>query len=520
MKTLWRATFAVAMVLCVVAQELQAQDLTLPDLERNGVLQEQGLTLQDLRRSGSGIFLDAVNAYIYGYPLLMFGVTGRTATTVMNPGDRLGGAPLNQFGKEPRLPDYTFTAVVLPSTTTLYTSAFLNLKAEPVILHIPNMEGRFFIMQMLDAWTEVSPRSPSPRLQSQPGDYALVGPDFIGTPAGSFQDVIRMPTNSMWIIGRIYTYGTQADVDDVKANIYPGLTLTPLSKYINPPYIAPADLPLEPMVDFITPPLSQVAGMDACAFFGAMGAMMQYNYPIAGQDDAILPKLSAIGFARQDQSPAYKPYDCTMQKDKLLALQLAVAAARGFLSLAPTPPPTNTFWTMVTSGVGTYGSDYLLRAEVAQRALGANNPQDAVYGYTQMDGQGRNLDGTKSYTIHFGPPGTSEGIPPIHEGGFWSLTIYDAQGKLVKNQDAINNGVNWNAIGGMMVQGHTACLNADGSLDLYLQPTAPPQGTIQFCNWLPLPNTTAPFIAFLRMYWPTETILNKEWLPPGIVRTN
>jgi hypothetical protein len=475
-------------------------------------------TLEDLKGTEPGTFANGVDAYIYGYPMLMFGVTGRTATTTPNDHTRLGAAPLNVFGKEPELPDYTFQAVVLPSTTTLYASSFLNLQAEPVILHIPDMQGRFFIMQMLDAWTEVSPQSPSPRLNSQPGDYALVGPDFTGTLPSGFEAVIRIPTNSMWIIGRIYTTGTDADVDDVKTNIYPGLTLTPLSlweQHIG--YQLPDPLPLEPMVDFLTPPLSQVAAMNACAFYGAMSAMMQYNYPISVQDDAIVEKLTAIGFEKQEDSPAYKPYNCTPDNSQLPTLQLAVAAARELLSKAPTPLPTKTFWTMATSGVGQYGNNYLLRAQVAQRALGANNPQDAVYGYTQKDGRNRWLDGTQNYQIHFAPPGNNEGIPPVN--GFWSITIYDKAGKLVKNQDAIDHNVLYNAIGGKMVQGHSACFNSDGSLDLYLQPTAPSGGT-PFCNWLPTTGNNEPFIVFLRMYWPSDVILNGNWIPPRIVRTN
>jgi hypothetical protein len=424
------------------------------------------------------------------------------------------------FGKESRLPDYTFTAVVLPSTTTLYASAFLNLQAEPIVLHIPNMEGRFFIMQMLDAWTEVSLQSPGPRQSSKPGDYLLVGPDYTGTPPSGFQAVIKIPTNSMWIIGRIYTTGTDADVEDIKNNIYPSLTLRPLSYWQkNIPYVLPDPLPLEPMVDFITPPLNQVAGMDACAFFGGMGAMMQYNYPIPVQDDAIVQTLKSLGFTQPKDSPAFNPYDCTTDAPNLRAMQLGVAAARNFLMRAPTPLPTKTFWTMATTGVGEYQGNYLLRAEVAQQALGANNPQDAVYGYTQLDGRGNKLDGTQKYVIHFGPPGTNQGIPPIHDGGFWSLTIYNHDGTLVANQDAINKGITYNAIGGMMVQGHSACFNSDNSLDLYLQPTAP-AGGIPLCNWLPLPGTTPSFIAFLRMYWPTDTILNKDWIPPRIMKVN
>jgi hypothetical protein len=470
-----------------------------------------GQTLEELERRSPGPFVDGVEAYIYGYPLLMFGVTGRTATTVPDDHTRLGSAPLNQFGKEMVLPNSSFTAVVLPSTTTLYASSFLNLKTEPVILHIPSID-RFFVLQMLDGWTDVSPMSPSSRLSSKEGDYALVGPDFTGNIPDTVQTVIKMPTNSMWIIGRFYTTGTQSDIDDVINNIYPGLTLTPLSKYINPPYNRPEDLPLEPMVDFITPPLRQVAGMDACAFFGNMAAMMQYNRPIPGQDDAIVPKLKAIGLDMVDTNGVPQPFDCTQYPGRLPTLQLAVAAARALLmSGTGTPPPTKTGWT-VALDVGTYDDHYLLRAEVARQALGANNPKDAVYGYTETDGTGANLNGTKNYKIHFDPPGNAEGIPPVN--GFWSLTIYDKDGKLVKNDN-----VSYNAIGGNMVQAHSACFNMDGSLDLYLQPNPPPSGTAR-CNWLATPDTTDQYIAFLRMYWPKDAILNKDWVPPPIVKTN
>ena len=101
--------------------------------------------------------------------------------------------------------------------------------------------------------------------------------------------------------------------------------------------------------------------------------------------------------------------------------------------------------------------------------------------------------------------------------GFWSLTIYDHFGKLVPN----NYGITYNAIGGAMVQGHSACFNPDGSLDLYLQST-PPAAGIPYCNWLPTPTDAAgnPYIAFLRMYWPKEAILQKDWTPPPIVTNN
>jgi hypothetical protein len=475
-------------------------------------------TLDDLQRGQPLIFADAVQAYIYGYPLMMFGMTTRIGTTVSNPNDRLGGAPLNQFGKEPQLPDATFTAVVLPSTTTLYASSFLNLQQEPMILRIPDMQGRFWLMQMLDGWTEVSTKSPGTRQGSKPGEYALVGPDYTGGPIQGVQDVIRMPTNLMWIIGRIYTTGPK-DVPNVVSNIYPGLQLVPLSQRSNTNYQAPANLPLQPLADLITPPVNQVAGMDACAFFGGFEAMLRYNLPIPGQDDPIVEKLHRLGLDTIDPNTnMLTAFDCTSMANagQLATLQQAVVVARTFLQKAPTPPPTKTFWFMQTSVIGEFKDNYLLRAVVAEQALGANNPQDAVYGYTQKDGRGRNLNGNNNYKIHFGVPGTDGGIPPVttgSPGGFWSVTIYDSNGKLVPSPDP---NVNYNAIGGMKVQDHTGCFNSDNSIDLYLQPD-PPAGGVAYCNWLPTPKSNDPYIVFLRMYWPTDTILNGGWIPPRIM---
>jgi hypothetical protein len=491
MKTLWKAIYAVALTLAVAITGIRGY----------------GQTIQDIELSGSGTFADGVQAYIYGYPLLMFGVTGRTATTVQDTMTRLGAAPLNQFGKEQNLPNSTFTSVVLPSTTTLYASAFINLQTEPVILHIPSINNRFFLLQMLDAWTNVSTQSPGSRLNSEEGNYALVGPDWKKELPSTINHVIKMPTNSMWIIGRIYTNGTDSDIQEIKDTIYPGLTLTPLSGFISGNYVAPADLPLQPMVDFITTPLDQAAGMDACAFFGNMASMMRYNPSIPEQDDAILPKLAGLGLQ------AGSNFDCTqLNRAKLATLQLSVATAKILLNRAPTPPPTSTQWTL-SLGVGTYGNNYLLRAEVAKDALGANNPIDAVYGYTQNGARGGLLNGSRNYKIHFNPPHKNEGIPPVNPSGFWSLTIYNSDGTLVRNKV-----LSYNAIGVPFVQQHQACFNADGSLDLYLQSTPPPSGT-PYCNWLETP-PDAGFIAFLRMYWPDQIILDKQWIPPAIERNN
>jgi hypothetical protein len=464
-------------------------------------------------------FTDAIDAYIYGYPLMMIGITERLATTT--PGTQLnaGRAPLNQFTKSTQLPDGTYKDVVLPSTTTLYASAFLNLTAEPVILHLPAID-RFYLMQMLDAWTNVTTKSPGTRQGSQEGDYAIVGPGWNGElPAGvPIQNVIPMPTNTAWIIGRIFTSGTQADLDHLKYDIIPYLTLTPASAYGKniPP---PDNLPIDPSIDTSTTPLHQVDNMNACTYFGTMAAMLKTNPPLLPQDQRTIQRLAKIKIVPGD------PFDCAnLDSNVKAALELGVQVARTRLDNSQgTLQPTTTNWLMPLN-VGEYGRRYLLRAVVANKALGANLPEDAVYGYATNDGNGNPLKGTNRYTVHFAA-GTNRHIagevPPVNINSFWSVTIYRADGRLVDKPGVTYNAIGVGPQGVATIQNHTACFNSDGSLDLYLQADQP-SNAAQVCNWIPIPDDEQlaadkpDFIVFLRMYWPDNAVLRGRWIPPAV----
>ncbi len=152
-----------------------------------------------------------------------------------------------------------------------------------------------------------------------------------------------------------------------------------------------------------------------------------------------------------------------------------------------------------------------------------------MYGYGAYDSRGIDaanlLDGANRYVVHFSPETNLHRIgeiPPVNPDGFWSVTLYDANGFLVNNVNMAPN-ASYNAIGIPFVQNHKACLNADKSLDLYIQ-SDPPSDPKQFCNWLetPLPDgsnaTTSKFILFLRAYWPDQAVLNGRWNPPPIVK--
>ncbi len=218
------------------------------------------------------------------------------------------------------------------------------------------------------------------------------------------------------------------------------------------------------------------------------------------------------GFASIGLIPG-KPFDCsTLDATTRVALQLAVRVTRTLLPDAPQPSPTKTNWALPLN-VGTYGTKYVLRAIIANKALGANRPEDAVYGATTADKQGNMLSGAYKYTLRFKPPTAQMKrgeLPPVNTQGFWSVTLYNTP-----KENLYNNEIGINALGIPMVQNHAACLNPDKSLTLYIQHDAPPDPTsIEYCNWLPAPTGT--YLLFLRMYYPDQAALDGTWIPPAV----
>jgi hypothetical protein len=153
---------------------------------------------------------------------------------------------------------------------------------------------------------------------------------------------------------------------------------------------------------------------------------------------------------------------------------------------------------MNTDTMGAYGNYYLKRAMVAQIGLGANLPEDAIYPLNLCDDAGKPLDGAHKYAMHFAKGAT----PPVD--GFWSITLYDADGFQVANE------MNRFALSSWM----PFATNADGSLDLYFQSESPGPGKEN--NWLPAP--PGAFNLTMRVYGPKKAALTGEWNPPPVAK--
>jgi len=355
-------------------------------------------------------------------------------------------------------------------------------------LSVPNTHGRYYLMPVIDAWTNVV-GSPGKRTTgTEAGNFAIVGPNWQGTLPGGVKEV-KSPTNTAIVAGRTQANGP-ADYAVVNA-IQKQYKLTPLSS-LGKPYNQPEGV-VDPQVDVKTPPVDQVSRMSAQVFFKRLATLMKSNPPPAA-DAPVLEKLAKIGIVPGEDFDMTK-LDPEVARGLEGAVQTAVAKLQA--ASKETGKPVNG-WNVPPMNVANFGTDYGLRAVVALVGLGANIAQDAVYPSAFVDNEGKLLDGANRYVLHF----DKGDMPPAK--AFWSVTMYNAQSFFVANP--INR---YNIAGWMPLK-----YNPDGSLDIYIQHDSP--GKDKESNWLPA--AQGEFNMSMRIYWPTESMLDGSWKPPGIQR--
>ena len=428
-----------------------------------------------------------VDAYLYFYPLVSMDLT-RTVGTNVEAGKIPGFGPPNAFHSFTAYPTADFKAVVRTNFDTLYSTAFLDLTAEPVIVSAPDTAGRYYLLPMLDMWTDVF-ASPGWRTTgTQAGNFLITPPGWSGeVPSGMAR--INAPTPFVWVLGRTKTDGPQ-DYDAVH-KIQAGYKVTRLSEWGKP--ANPVEVKVDPSVDMKTPPKTQADTMPAGKFFAYAVELLKVNPPHI-TDEPMIAQLKKIGI-----EPG-KSFDLEKANPVIRnALASALEDAQALMAWkVPTLARVVNGWSMNTDTMGVYGNYYLKRAIVAQVGLGANLPEDAIYPLNLADDTGKPLDGANKYVLHFEKGAT----PPAR--AFWSVTLYDSEGFQVANalnRFAVSNWMPWK-------------YNGDGSLDLYFQNEIP--GKDKEANWLPAPK--GPFTLTMRLYAPMSDALTGKWNPPPVTR--
>jgi hypothetical protein len=439
-----------------------------------------------------------VEAYLYFYSLITMDLT-RLQSTNVEPGKDAFKGPMNTFVNVPAYPTADMRTVVRPNFDTLYSAAWLDLTEEPMVVSVPNTDGRYYLLPMLDMWTDVF-ASPGWRTTgTEAGTFLVTPPGWRPDLREKFVEEFKLPegtqridtpTPYVWIIGRTQTNGP-ADYDAVH-KIQAGLKLTPLSRWGKDP--EPPVVKIDPNVDMKTPPKQQVDSMPADKFFAYAAELLKLHPPHI-TDEPIIARLRRIGFVAGDSFDLAKA-DAAVQK----ALATVPEDAQKLMAWKlPTLARVVNYWSMNTDTMGVYGNYYLKRAIVTQLGLGANVPQDAVYPLNIGDKDGKPLDGANKYSIHF----EKSEIPPVD--AFWSITLYDSEGYQVGNP------LNRFAVSSWMPFKY----NSDGSLDLYFQNESP--GKEKEANWLPAPK--GPFNLTMRLYAPKSDALTGKWNPPPVTKS-
>ena len=373
------------------------------------------------------------------------------------------------------------TSVAYPNDDTLYSTAFLDLRAGPQLLSVPPASGRYVDFQLLDTYTNTIADVGVLTGGGHGGTYAFVGPGWHGTiPKGAVR--IDVPTPDAWLLGRTQVKGP-ADLL-AAVGLEAQYSLTALPGHGSGTTGGPSTLAC---------PAPALPASTSLGFLADLEKDMAADPPAAA-DGPVVQAMAAAGIGPGRTPGATSSGNAAgyLKALRLGASLLARAAGEG-----------TRIWTGYTRGavVGSYGTDYLERARLAEEAPGTQVPAQAVYFGASRARSGTtatSLAGTRSYGIRF-PAGD---LPPHGTDGFWSITLYNAAGFLVANP-----------IGRYSIGDETPGLvrGADGSLTVVVSPSRPAETEV---NWLPAP--TGAFSLVLRVYDPAPQVLDGSWFPPVI----
>lgn len=426
----------------------------------------------------------AKEAYIYGYP--MVDSYRIQYAYFVDKEDKSYKGTWNQLKNIPTVYTPEDTAIQTPNSDTPYSFVGLDLRAEPIVISVPEIEkNRYYSIQFIDAYTFNFAYVGSRATGNDAASYLITGPNWKGEKPAGIKGIIRSETDFDMVLFRTQLFNPD-DLDNVK-KIQAQYKVQPLSAFLGQPSPAPS-----PTVDWMKP-LTQEQEKTSLEFFKVLNFVLRYCPTVPSEVDLMKrfakigvgsgmtfdpAKLSpetktAIEEGRADAYQAFAGQMKLMEEGKLTSGE--VFGTRKFLN--------NNYLYRWMATIGIYG----------------NSKQEAMYPVYRVDSQGKALTGTDRYTLHF----NKGEYPPVK--AFWSLTMYKLPQSLL-----VSNPINRYLINSPMLPDLRK--DADGGLTLYIQNKSP--GKAKESNWLPAPE--GPFAMYMRLYWPAEAALDGSWNQPAL----
>ena len=422
----------------------------------------------------------AKEAYLYGFPVVEMYKTLYTQAV-----DKTGAnfkAPFNRIGNTAKVFTPKDTAFVTPNSDTPYSFVWMDLRAEPLVLTLPQIaEERYYSVQLIDLFTHNFAYLGTRSTGNKGGHFMVVGPDWKGQQPVNIDRVVRSESNIAYALYRTQLFDDK-DLEKVQT----------LSQYLKQP--APAT-PAK-----ISWPKPTASMTDSPELFRYLNFMLAFA-PAQDSEKDLLARFARIGIV------AGQTFDLkALSVEQRKALDDGISDAKAeFAAFKKDQVDTH----QVVSGdfFGTrdhLNNNYLYRYAGANMGIFGNSADEAAYIGYFVDSSGKPANGAKhSYTLHF----AKDQLPPAD--AFWSLTMYDGKSKLLVANHQQRYLINSRMLPNLK-------RDADGGLTLYVQHSVPLKE--QRSNWLPAPH--GPFYAVLRLYLPKPEVANGQWKQPALTPIN
>lgn len=455
----------------------------------NSCNQENKLTPEEAKQI-------AKEAYIYGFPLAINYKTMYNYVVNENSPEYKG--EFNYLACDARVFTPKDKTIVTPNSDTPYCMFWGDMRTEPLVITIPEMESnRFYEFQLIDLYSHNFAYVSTIENGNVPGNYLIAGPNWKGDMPKGIDKVIRCETNFLFCVIRTQLFNS-SDLERVK-EIQSKYKFKPLSDFLGTP--APKSIQLTNFPDWNEGDQFDINVFKHINFM----LSLTETHP---SEKKLMKRLAKIGLGTSGIFDINQ-FSPKIQKAMEEGVNEGFAEMEAFIKKYTSDPlasgkifGTRAF--LKESAAKNYNlpNAYILRAVAAQTGIYGNSVKEAMYPTYFVDSEGQPLDAsTNNYQIIF-PKGQ---LPPV--SAFWSLTMYDG-----KTQLLIENPLDRYLLNSTMMDQFV--IEEDGSLTLYVQKESP--GNELETNWLPAPNGS--FYSTLRLYGPEEAALTGQWVNPPMVR--
>ncbi|HKT99392.1 MAG TPA: DUF1254 domain-containing protein [Paraburkholderia sp.] len=432
----------------------------------------------------------AKDAYIYGYPIVdSYRILYSYFVDASSP-DYKGA--WNEIHNTAHVFTPDDKAMQTPNSDTPYSQLGLDLRTEPIVLTMPEVEkGRYYSAECNDLYTFIFSYIGSRSTGNEAGSFLIAGPHWKGEKPAGIKKVIRCETELAFIFYRTQLFNA-ADIENVK-KIQAGYKVQPLSGFlgVQSPAAAPA-------IDFMKPmPVEEQK--KSTSFFNELNFVLGFC-PTHPSETKLMARFARLGIGASGSFDAQK-----LSPEIRKAVEEGMANAWAALEAFNKRVDAGEF-----SSADVFGSraflknNYLYRMAGTVRGIWGNAKEEAIYPAYFVDASGQSLDGSKyRYKLRFAPGK----LPPAN--AFWSLTMYELPSMLLTANPLHRYLINSPMLPNLK-------RDADGGLTLYLQADSP--GGDKEANWLPAPK--GPFFTALRVYWPKPAALDGQWKAPPLQRAS